>query len=421
VIPGFAPAVLEREIPGRVFASLFFPRRVRLGAALSPVDPSGIFRSAAAEFAAWVFAGEPNSAWQIPLDLSGGAYRVGPSLADPQIRSEVNALFSGALGYAVTRAALRDLLRARFLLDNGGLSPSPLSFIRSGRALLASAALPGAASALADVLSGGNGDAAALIKGSSWYEADAASAGTEPSALQNTRGAAPLYGQSFNLGGLEFVYVEGGELIQRLTGAGLEGGASFSRKVKIEGFWISRNEVSAAAWDRFTTENPRWAPAGRDALVKEGLVTTGYLEGYPVPPEAGATGVQGVSWHAADAFCAWLLAQAGQSGISPRMVEARLPEEAEWEYAARLSAGGGLSLSQMAGGLWEWCGDYYVPLPFLTGGEAIPAPERNIRGGAWINPPGTVNAGTRASLPPESCSPFVSFRPVIALSRAGGE
>ena len=76
----------------------------------------------------------------------------------------------------------------------------------------------------------------------------------------------------------------------------------------------------------------------------------------------------------------------------------------------------------MLGSLWQWCGDAYVPLAVLPAPEAaaaIASPERALRGGSWVNPANSVQAGTRASLPPAACSPFVSFRPVIAEKTAG--
>ncbi|MDR1910034.1 MAG: SUMF1/EgtB/PvdO family nonheme iron enzyme [Spirochaetaceae bacterium] len=408
-IPGFSTLSLERDIPGRLLGSRFFPRRVSVEGRLEAADPLEPLRRAAAEYAAWAFAGEPAAAWQIPQVLSEGVYRSAAAASDPAFREGMDGILAGSLGYTVTRAALRDLLRARFLLDNRGLSPSPLSAIRSGRLLLATlAASPGAAPALAELL---EGDAAARLTASSWYALSLV--GREAGALRraNAPGAPgiPALGRSLNLGGVEFVYLDGGYLEP--------GSLRKAERLEIEGFWISRYELGAAQWEAFTGAEPRWDPSRREGLIREGLAGPGYLEHYSPPAGTGPTGVQGVSWYAAKAYCDWLDASYRERVGA---FEVRLPEEDEWEYAARLAPGAASNQmpAQMLGGLWEWCGDYHVPLSFFPGPEA-PSPERNLRGGAWINPPGSVNAGTRASLPPDACSPFVSFRPVIARPASG--
>jgi formylglycine-generating enzyme required for sulfatase activity len=46
-----------------------------------------------------------------------------------------------------------------------------------------------------------------------------------------------------------------------------------------------------------------------------------------------------------------------------------------------------------------------------------PPYERAVRGGSWVNPPGSTSIESRGSLPPETSSPFVGFRPVIVPKR----
>jgi formylglycine-generating enzyme required for sulfatase activity len=233
---------------------------------------------------------------------------------------------------------------------------------------------PGAASWLADTL---GKEAASTVSGSDWYQNDRAKA-APPDPL-------PRPGRVLTLEGLRFW--ETGEL------------------------FICETTVTREAWDSFLEDKPQWKSENSAALIKDGLVNSDYLKthAFPGAPEEG---VPGVSWYAARAWCEWF-----SSRLPPAYAawEARLPSEGEWEYAAGLRDAG-------MGDYWEWCGNPFVPLDFFPSAEEALeplSPERPVRGGSWINPPGSVSRETRGSLPPDSCSPFVSFRPVLAPKRTG--
>jgi hypothetical protein len=397
-LPGFAAQRMEQEIPGFSFASLFFPRRVPLFVALSAPRPLDALASAAADYARWSFTGEPTAAYQIPRDLSEGAYRLGPvAAADPGFRREMNQVLAAAARFAVTRAALRDLLRARFLADSGGLAPSPLGLADTAASILGYLSEnPGAAAWLAETLPP---ESARLVAGSSWHsQAASEAAKIAPPAVERT-GPPAIRG----LG--NFRPVPGGEFVQA---------GAFPRGVKVEGFYLSATELGGADWERFLQANPQWRRDNAEALIAQGLASPGYLD-EPVNPPYPDAGVPGISWFAAQAYCDWLTAS-----LPPSLAdwEARLPSEAEWEYAASLA--GTIGLANMQGGFWEWCADPYAPLDYLPAEEAaaaaVSSPERSLRGGSWINP--SVGIETRASLDPSSSSPFVSFRPALAR-RAG--
>jgi formylglycine-generating enzyme required for sulfatase activity len=377
VLPGFTSQTRELAIPGRVFASLIFPRRIPLSVTLEAPKPLDAFIPEAAEYARWSFTGEPTAAYQIPQDLSEGAYRIGPAAADPGIREEMREILKAAARFAVTKAALRDLLRAQFLTDSGGLSPSPLTLTTSAANILRYlSASPGAAVWLAETLPP---ESARLVEGSSWYRqtVSTAASGAEP-------GKAPS-GETLRLGDLNFRHIPGGKFIQN---------ASFPHRVGLESFYIADSGVGSGDWERFLSANPQWRRENSAALIE--------AVNLPYPN----SGVPGISWFAAAAYCAWLT-----ESLPPSLAawEVRLPREAEWEYAAA---------EIMPGGFWEWCIDPYAPLNYLPAAEtavqAVSSPERSLRGGSWINPPGSVGIETRASLAPATSSPFVSFRPVIA-------
>ncbi|MDR3122895.1 MAG: SUMF1/EgtB/PvdO family nonheme iron enzyme [Treponema sp.] len=403
-LPGFTTLRMEQDIPGSRFASLFFPRRVSLFGALTAPQALEAFVRSAADYARWSFAGEPTAAYQIPRDLSEGAYRLGPAAAaDDEFRNDMNEVLEAAARFAVTRAALRDLLRAQFLADNGGLSPSPLSLTDTAATILGYLSEnPGAAAWLAETLPP---ESARIAEGSSWHSravSAAAALAASPPAVERTGAAdGTILGGEFR----NFRPVPGGEFTQA---------GAFPRRVKLDSFYISATELGGEAWERFLQANPQWRRDNAEALIDQGLASPGYLDD-PVNPPYPNAGLPGISWFAAEAYCAWLTAS-----LPPSMAawEARLPKEAEWEYAASLAAEGTIDLENMLGGFWEWCADPYAPLDCLPAEEAaaaaVSSPERSLRGGSWINPPGSVGITTRASLAPSSSSPFVSFRPALA-------
>jgi formylglycine-generating enzyme required for sulfatase activity len=353
----------------------------------------------AADFAAWTFAGEPTAAYQIPLSLSEGAYRSGPAAKNEQ--AAMDNIIRAASRFGVTRAALRDLIRAKFLIDNGGLSPSPTSLFRSAGDISGFLSeTPGAALWLAGILPP---EAASLLTESSWYQ-------TQIREGENTGAAEQLPagpGGRFRLGPVNFTAIPGGILVQRHRG--------FPRKINIGEFWLCETEVSPGAFEAFLAARPQWARENVESLREQGLVTGDYLSGSY--GGEGSQGITQISWHAANAFCSWL---SSQLPAAMEDWEVRLPAEAEWEYAARSVRGWTASeIRGLSGGSWEWCGDPYAPLNFIEAppdaAEAVGSPERSLRGGASGG--ASVQPETRASLPPASCSPFVSFRPVIARKK----
>jgi hypothetical protein len=384
VLPGFTTMRIECEIPGRLFASLLFPRRYPLEAALESPDPKAAFSLAAADYAAWTFGGEPTASWQVPLSLSEGAYRVGAYAADN--RGTMDDLLKASARFAVTRAALRDIVRAKILADNGGLSPSPASLFGSAAGIIGFLSEnPGSAVWLAELLPA---ESAAPVISSAWYKKQNAALADIGGDMSPPPKSSLPQGQ-VRLGGLAFSGVGGGTLAR--TGP-------FARRIPVEEFMLCDTTVTAAAFEAFLAANPQW----REDLTGGEYLTDG--------------AITAVSWFAARAFCAWLSAQLPSSMAG---WEVRLPTEAEWEYAARNSG------PAPEHGVWEWCADFYAPLGFSgaspEAAAAIGSPERSVRwAGPGENAPGVRQASgaamteTRASLPPEFCSPFVSFRPVIA-------
>jgi len=408
-LPGFINERLECDIPSRLFASALLPRRYPLQVSLAAASPTAPLAAAAYDYAAWTFGGEPTAAWQVPMALSEGVYRAGAAEADGLSTIDI---LTAAARFAETRAAVRDLVRASTLALNGGNAPSPLTLTRSVAQAAAFLSHNAASAAwLADTLPA---DSAAVVIDSAWYQNQLAAfahviAGESLAPPQAERADPALPVAQIRVGGLLFAGMGGGVLAQ---------GEPFPHQTPVAAFYICTAEVPSLAYADFLDANPAWRADQREELEKQGLIDSEYLADFDTSiPASGRrpdTGVGAVSWYAADAFCRWLTHKLPDSFA--KLWEVRLPTEAEWEYAAKSA------LKTMEGGAWEWCVDPYAPLPFIAAPPdaiaAVGSPERPVRGGSWLNSTVTTNAETRGFLPPATCSPFVSFRPVIALRPA---
>jgi formylglycine-generating enzyme required for sulfatase activity len=92
------------------------------------------------------------------------------------------------------------------------------------------------------------------------------------------------------------------------------------RRVRVDGFWLYRTEITNAQYRRFCQSTGHRAPAF--PISGPGVQETWKDSRFNGPQQP----VVGVSWEDAQAYCLW--------------VNARLPTEAEWERAARGTATG---------------------------------------------------------------------------------
>jgi len=378
VMPGFEKQAVTHTIKGRVFASLFAPRKERIEFTLITANPQAAFARYAADFADWSFGGEPTATWQIPMSLSDGAYRTG---GYKNASDDLKDILTAASRFTVTRAALRDLLRAKLLLDNYGNAPSPAALISSLSDITAFLSEnPGSAEWLLSLFPS-NSPVSAAIKSSAWYESNAYS----PQIIHDT--AENANARSIEILGLNFTNIQAASII---LNENIKSGI-----INIDEFYISQTPVSQPLFETFLSENPQWNDHYTIYFKQE-------IDADPLAAYKGDA-VTGITWHAADAFCKWL------TGFLPAAfsnMEIRLPSEDEWSVAA-------LTVSNMRSPGWEWCADPYAPLPFINAKpeavNIVGSPDRSLRGRQSL-----TSTETRASLPPDISSPIVTFRPVIA-------
>jgi formylglycine-generating enzyme required for sulfatase activity len=152
--------------------------------------------------------------------------------------------------------------------------------------------------------------------------------------------------------------------------------------------------------------------------------------------------VVGVCWFEAQAYCAWLSAQTGQTF--------RLPTEAEWEAAARgvqcrryafgddfdatrcntfethvrhttpigVFPGGETpeGLVDMTGNTWDWTSSLYTPYPYnAADGREAPSPpgaRRVVRGGSWDLVQIGARTSSRLNLAPVNRNSYLGLRVV---------
>ena len=223
--------------------------------------------------------------------------------------------------------------------------------------------------------------------------------------------------------GMVFVYAPGGkfEMGCGKKEQGCDNDEKPHHKVKVNGFWIGKYEVTQAQWETIMGNNPS------------------YFKGADYPVET-------VSWNDAQAFLKQLNASVGALHVTP--LQFRLPSESEWEYAARAGTqtaysfgdapwqlnnyawhsenSGGTThsvgqkqpnkfgLYDMHGNVWEWVTDThhenYKGAPkdgsaWVSGGS-----NRVLRGGSWFVEPRGVRSAFRGNYDPAIRSDNIGFR-----------
>jgi gamma-glutamyl hercynylcysteine S-oxide synthase len=438
--PYYTSITLARRVGGRVFATLIVPDRSSTSALLQLADAEGLATWALADF-------QRNP--EIPEVLSDAAF----AAVDSAAREKLYDMLAAGLLTTTNESQMRELLLAAARVSAHGAFLTPGSFVT----------LLERAVDLAQ--KSGNFPAWAVLALSPENQKKIAPSPWIQQYLVSYRAALARYyepGSAVSQGGgggtfvagLSFRLIPSGDLVMgrddNLDALGKSIDRLLAHPVRIRSFYLGTTEVTNAEYQSFVSENPDWSPVNRPSLVQKGLVSDTYLadwKGVSPAPGAASLPVTSVSWHAAAAYTQWLTrrVQAALPGYI-----ARLPSEAEFEWAARggirgmpyplggkpggavffktgiagpspagTSEPNGYGLRDMLGNVWEWCADpFAINAGLLSSPDpgSIPgAPDRAVRGGSWADQPGTDKVYTRGAQPADWCTPYLGFR--VALAR----
>jgi len=439
--PGFVQDKQKIEVPGRIFASKIFPRKETMTVILKPETGYDFMAAGVRDFAHWSATGPEEGRYAIPPVLTQTARDI--------LQSDFTGeLPAAALPLSIDERQLSDIFRAQFILSSHG-TPAGLESIVS---LIDTAALDSVDNPEkylpALYLVNKNHLAHWNLSGMADDKKTAASFMAENSEEYYSKALTTLSFPAQLLGGRKFITVPKinlpiGDMEALSAGYNPRSGA-LPVMASMETYFISALEISNREFNSFISENPFWSVDNREQLISEGLADEKYLtdwnlSGYPT----GTAGnpVTEISWYAASAYTEWF----SQKYLKGSGLSARLPREDEWEAAARLNRvaentselsdimktvdsadSGTLGIIGMAGNVREWALNPYRvnenlfrPVDgspsYQDPSDNLAAPDRPVRGGAFIDSNLPYPAAVRGGLPPETTSPVIGFRLVIAV------
>lgn len=230
----------------------------------------------------------------------------------------------------------------------------------------------------------------------------------------------PAHGAVKTVGGMEFVFIKGGEFMMGSPDGKGSTNQHPQHRVKVSGFWMGKYEVTQQQYRAISGTNPS------------------HFKGDNLP-------VENVNWIDAKNFC--------EKFSRKYSVQARLPFEAEWEYACRAGTttvyywGDGIDgnyfwnsdnsgetphapggkrpnawgLYDMIGNVEEWCEDWYgedyyrsSPCENPTGPDTGERRFRVVRGGSWSHHADYLSSSFREWFSMVSFYSFLGFRVMLA-------
>lgn len=403
---GFESHTQTLAIGGRVFASLFFPKKASFNAKLEPSDRiDRVFISALEDFTGWSLATTPTDAWQIPMVLSDAALAL--SSVETGTGNPIEMILAG-IALSRHSVAMRDALRAGSILSTHSAALSPLGTGVIVKVLEENPAI------IAVIVS--------MLQGEDRKQGSDSALYSQITALRPA--AAPGLGKTLEIASMVFVGLDGGE-------AALETQSAIPAITRLEPFYLSRDVSSAARFREFLAARPFWAD--RKAVIDAGLADDDYL--LDIDSADDDAPVRYISWHAAMAYCSWL------DSFAPDGWRFSLPSEIQWAYAAaaalaladptpfailqREGIAGPAPIKSLPvdaagfrgllGNVWEWTADSWSAHPGILPQKrnTWPTGEYIVRGGSWANMEGSVTLSSRGPMKATNTNAYTGFRPAL--------
>ena len=434
------------KLSGRIFGSLFFPKKYNISKNIKLTDPEGFLSKRFKEISSYALIENYYDHYQMPHLISRTVIEFLAGNTPNNNKSLYNFLYALRVNLG-SPEMVEDYIRAVGLMEpvNSGTDNSQNSNMKvlfnffdkenntNGLMLgILKAYSKNDKTSAKDTLSGFLDINTELKDLVNKYQND------------NLLSKPKITGNRINVNGLNFVeissgsYFSGSEQPQSaeniLNNISL---SSFPHTEKINELYILDKELTRGDYLLFLKENPTWNLENIKSLIDNNLVTENYLAFQDMASQAEP--IANISWYAASAYCKWLETKLPGNLLSTYRV--KLPSEAEWEAAAILndtdnghyifknfgsdsalpadfSREGKAGLYDMKGNLWEWNDNWYFPTDSENGQYGLnntlyEGVEKSVRGGSWANLKSDINIYTRASQDPAWCTPFLGFRPVL--------